>query len=563
MLIGATLSLSFPPFAINAPMNYLVFITMTIFIGGLVRLVSDNKPNPPDKSSQPNKFNKLVKSSILHMFNRFNTLNIPSFYYGYFFYLGSVIAFIGYWFSYYFRLQLGCSHLISYALTMIICLYTSLYIGIICYIFAKLKTKSKFFNLVILFPSLWVLTELIRGQFFPRSWYALGYTQVDNYLFRGYYPLFGVYFVSWLVVAISAWMVYCILYIVKLKIFKPNRTEIDKTTNKYNTKSKLKLYLSLNLSKLLIIITSSISFIILSLILANINYTKKYGTPITIALLQPSIFSSKNYDYDTLLELENVSEQLIKHDKTKKADLIVLPETVFGTYYGNLTPDYLSSINSYLKHSNQILIFSTPLYNDNMTHSTGIVISDKLESPIYIKHHLVPFGEYNPIKDTILAPLTNSFNNQIGDYISGNLHQPPTTILGQRFAFNTCYENTINDYVADNAKSATILLNQSDLSWYGKTKMKDAFLQFSQGRALETQRYFLQDGNTGDTVVINPHGIIEASITPFTAGVLSVKVQGYSGITPFQYYGNIPIWIICITVLIIAIIIRMTKIQHN
>jgi apolipoprotein N-acyltransferase len=49
------------------------------------------------------------------------------------------------------------------------------------------------------------------------------------------------------------------------------------------------------------------------------------------------------------------------------------------------------------------------------------------------------------------------------------------------------------------------MLNQSDLSWYGQTTMKNDFFQFSQARALENQKYFLQDGNTGDTAfIVNP-----------------------------------------------------------
>lgn len=433
MLLGSTLSLTFPPHSLS----YLIFLIMTIFILGL---------------------------SLLN--NQSNLLTTKfSFWYGYFFYLGSVIAFIGYWFSYYFRLQLNCSYFMSYALTAVICLYTSLYIGVICYIYAKLKTKSNFFNLVIFFPSLWVLTELIRGQFFPRSWYALGYTQVDNPVFHGYFPLLGVYFVSWLVVAISGWFAYCCNELLNIlnnrESFKPFRV--------------LSRYIA-------VIILSIVGFIAISMLLAQINYTKKYGKPITITLLQPSIFSSKNYNINTLHELENISEQLIKQSNT---DLIVLPETVFGTYYKNLTEGYLDAINEYIEQHNQTLIFSTPLRGNNNVHQTGIVISNQLESPIYIKHHLVPFGEYNPIKGTFLELFISSFSNQISSNVAGNKHQEPTTILGQRFAFNICYENTVNDYVASNAKSATILLNQSDLSWYGDTNMKDAFLQFSQeiGRA--------------------------------------------------------------------------------
>ena len=480
-ILGTSLVWAFPPHAIS----WVIFITMAIFLAGLER--------------------PLTKSG---------------FWYGYIFYLGAVVAFIGYWFSYYFRLQLGAGYFTSYALTSIICFYTSLYIGGITVLYRKIKTTSHLYNLVCLFPSLWVLTELIRGLFFPRSWYVFGNTQVNNVLFRGFYPILGVYFVSWLIIAIAGCFAYFILY------------------KRHDLRAIIKGMLA---------VLAGLAF---CFGFAQIQYTQKYGLPINISLLQPSTFSSTNpsYSQSIMLETEDISVQLIQ--KTS-ADLIVLPETVFGTDPHYLTFGFLDKLRQLTP--NKTIIFGSPISWNGSARQTGIVSLDHPGNLIYAKHYLVPFGEYTPFKGEIMNFLVNSVGFQISEYIPGSYYQQPVEILGQKFAFNLCYENAVNEFVAKNARNATILLNQSDLSWYGKTNMKDASLQFSQARALENQRYFLQDGNTGDTVVINPQGEIEQQIPAFQSDELTASVQGYSGTTPFEVIGNLPIWILCCANLIYAL----------
>jgi apolipoprotein N-acyltransferase len=488
LLLGMTANLAFPPHAISL----LIFVTMTIFCYLLEKRGSES-----------------------------------SFWYGYTFYLGAVIAFIGYWFSYYFRLQLGCGYLLSYLLTSIICFYTSLYIGIIALIYSRLKTRWQWFNLILLLPSLWVITELVRGWFFPRSWYALGYTQVNNPLLRGWFPLLGVYSVSWIILAIAGYTTYFLHHVSKKNIIKMG--------------------------------SGIFIFLICSALLGQIHYTKPEGKPLTIALLQPSIFSSKNYTIQTLYEIETASTELLT---ATHADIFVLPETVFGTNYHSLTPGYLDQLKTIANINNAEILFGSSIHINQDTKYTGTLKLSDLENPVYVKHNLVPFGEYNPLKDTFMEPLVSAVTDQLSSYSAGTNTQEPALIKGQKFAFNICYENTINDFVANSAKDATIILNQSDLSWYGETGMKDDFLQFSQGRALETQRYFLQDGNTGDTAVINPYGVIESSIAPFVAGTLVSEVKGYSGITPFQVVGNYPVWIISLLIVFIMILTKIIELRQ-
>ncbi len=489
LLLGASTALSFPPYGYSAT----IFITISLFIWGL-----DQR--------------KLIKNSLL---------------YGYIFYLGAGWAFIGGWFSYYFRSQLKLAYILSHLLSLSLCLYAALSYSLICWFYKRYQTKSALFNLVLFFPGLWVLTELVRGTFFPRSWYALGYTQVNNFLFRGIFPLLGTYGVTWIILSLCGFIIYCL---------------------NYQAPSKRWLVLSSGLSL----------FTIGALMLSQIHYTKPYGAPLKIALLQPSIFSTKNYSMLTRNDLEQAAERLVEQTQ---AEIMILPETVFGTTYEYMNPGYMQRLVGKAKANGAELIIGTTLHAADGSLITGDVLGSDLNTPIYIKNNLVPFGEYNPLKGTPLAFLLAPYANLITEYSRGPAWQKPALIRGQRFAFNICYENSINDFVARNAQNATILLNQSDLSWYGISIMKDVFFQFSQARALENQRYFLQDGNTGDTAIINQYGQVKNKIAPYISGAAVGMVQGYAGTTPFANMGNLPLWLISLVLIGIALVSKHLNIR--
>ena len=479
-LLGASAALAFPPY--SSP--WLIFVTMAVFVA---------------------------------MLN--NAVQRPGFGYGYIFYIGASWAFIEHWFSYYFRLNLHCGYLVSYLLTFVVCLYVALYIGGVTWAYQRLRSRWPSFNLLILLPTLWTLTELIRGEFFPRSWYVLAYTQVANPLFRGYFPLFGMYFVSWLMLFLCGLLVYA-----------------------YSSRRYLRVSLGL------------MAFLVLSYGLAEIQYSVKNGRPLKVALVQPNVISSLDFDPSLLLKLENIVTQQIE---LNSATVYVLPETVFGTRLENLSAGFLAAIKTQLAAKNALLLFGSPFLSAAGREQAGTLQLDGDDlGYVYIKRNLVPWGEHDPLAGTFLESWSRQIAGRNIEMLAGPANQEPALVLQQKIAINICYENSINDFVGFSAQDASIILNQSDLSWYGDSEMQEASLQFSQARALENQRYFLQDANTGITAVINPRGVIEARLAKNISATLVAMVQGYRGQTPFQFWGNFPLWVWSLLVILSAAFIR-------
>ena len=155
----------------------------------------------------------------------------------------------------------------------------------------------------------------------------------------------------------------------------------------------------------------------------------------------------------------------------------------------------------------------------------------------YAKHHLVPFGEYSP-------PLFDWFYRLVhipmSDQTRGAPEQPPMALGGQRIALNICYEDLFGAELIRSLPQATLMLNLSNLAWYGDSLAQPQHLQIARVRALETGRPMLRSTNTGMTAVVQPDGTVSGVLREFERGVLHAEVRGYSGLTPFARWGDRP-----------------------
>ena len=167
----------------------------------------------------------------------------------------------------------------------------------------------------------------------------------------------------------------------------------------------------------------------------------------------------------------------------------------------------------------------------------------------YEKHHLVPFGEFIP---PFFRWFVDLMNIPLGDFNRGALAQPPFEWAGQRVAPNICYEDLFGEELAqgfaDAATAPTVLVNLSNLAWFGNTVALDQHLHASRLRALELARPMVRATNTGATVAIDHQGRVTHALPRLTQGVLQATVEGQQGLTPFarwaSRWGLWPVWLV-------------------
>ncbi|MFN8770032.1 MAG: apolipoprotein N-acyltransferase [Neisseriaceae bacterium] len=510
-----------PKVLVNSEIPYIKFYHyLLLFIAGLVSVFA----------YAPFNFSAIIILSLLillHIIYNFNesTTKKAAFFCGFSYGIG----FFGsqlYWIFYSLYKVIDTGIIVSTIAYIIFILFLSLYIAISTLFYCKLKSSSKNLNFLFLFPSIWVISEWLRGWFFTGfPWSDISYTQVSTSFLKGFYPALGSYAVSWLVMALAA-----SLYMLIINILN------NKLTNRKNQLRNIILFFA--------IILLSGTF------LSEQTYTKVYGKPISVALVQGNVAqSAKWYTNDFLVVYRNLVAKA-------KADLVIIPETAISTFSKYLPSGYLDELTNLAQKNNASLIIGIPkIINQKNNYVNAAMVLTNPYHPYYAKDHLVPFGEYIPVK-WLLGPVYKAISLPMVGFSDGGENQTPLVAANQKLAFNICYENGFNSELIGSAKNATIMANLSDMVWYGNTIAKDEHLQISQARALENQRYFIQVTNTGETAIINPEGQIQSVLPVFKQDILTDRIYGRFGETPFEKVGNYPIIIWCGLVLIFAILNR-------
>ena len=384
----------------------------------------------------------------------------------------------------------------------------------------------------IIFAACWMLAEMARGTWltgFP--WGAIGYAHVDG-PFAILAPYVGVYGMSF-VTAYAAMLVMQLL----MSVFrKPNNPVI---------------FQSAAIAALLLVLPK------LAPPVASPTVGKTpplQGTAIQVTLLQGNIPQNEKFQAGTGMAtaLSWYAEQL---DKVQTG-LVVTPETAIPLLPQNLPPDYLLKIQQPFKAANgqKAALIGIPV-GSRATGFSNSVMGFKptplaLTAPYqYDKHHLVPFGEFIPpfaqwFIDLMKMPL-GSFNR-------GGLNQAPFYWQGERLGLNICYEDLFGEELAQRfanpATAPTILVNLTNIAWFGDTVAIDQHLNIARLRSMELSRPSIRATNTGATVIIDAQGKVTQSLERHTRAVLIGKVQGHTEITPYAWWASQfwlwPLWLI-------------------
>jgi apolipoprotein N-acyltransferase len=186
----------------------------------------------------------------------------------------------------------------------------------------------------------------------------------------------------------------------------------------------------------------------------------------------------------------------------------------------------------------------------------------------YDKHHLVPFGEFIP---PFFRWFTDLMRIPLGDFSRGALGQAPWAWAGQRVAPNICYEDLFGEELAagfrDAASAPTVLVNLSNIGWFGDTVAIDQHLQISRLRALELGRPMLRATNTGATAAIDHRGVVTHQLPRLTQGRLVARVEGREGLTPYarwaSRWGLWPVWGLCLGVVALVAGLRRRAVRQR
>jgi apolipoprotein N-acyltransferase len=168
---------------------------------------------------------------------------------------------------------------------------------------------------------------------------------------------------------------------------------------------------------------------------------------------------------------------------------------------------------------------------------------------VYHKTHLVPFGEFVP---PAFGWVMRTLNVPLSDFSRGSPEQAPLMVAGLSVAANVCYEDAFGGEIGRRATNAALLVNMSNVAWFGDSLAPAQHLQIAQLRAIETARMHLTATNTGITAAIDRDGRVMARLPQYEEGRLEIAAQGYAGTTPYMRLGDWPVLFLSLLVLVSA-----------
>ncbi len=401
--------------------------------------------------------------------------------------------------------------------TLLFCMLLAVFPAMASALFVRFRPTGPLLQ-ACLFAALWTLTEWSRSWVFTGfPWLSLGYSQSPPSPFAGFAPLLGVYGVSLLTALFAA-----------LAAAQGAAAELSRRAG---------------------LCLLAICLIGTGVALRAIQWTEPLGAPTKVALLQGNVPQDLKWRPEKLTDSLAIYGELMR---AHPAELTVLPETAIPAFLDQLPREYLAMLLDHALAQQGDLLFGVAV-GDGRQYANAAVSIGVSPTQLYNKSHLVPFGEFVPpgfqwFLDMMRIPMSA--------FTPGPARQDPMEIVGQKLAINICYEDVFGAEIIRALPRATMLINLSNTAWFGDSLAQPQHLQIAQLRALETGRPMLRATNTGMTAVVAANGIVQAVLPPFARDALVAEVQGYAGSTPYVRWGNWPVLLLSVFLLLTAAIPR-------
>jgi apolipoprotein N-acyltransferase len=424
----------------------------------------------------------------------------------------------------------------SLALVFILSLYLGLYPGLFALLFS-VKIRATRLPAVLLVPVFWVTLEFIRSYAltgFP--WSSIGYSQYRFLYGIQFADVTGIYGVSFFVMAVNG-------AIADLFIVKKRRAEMPLFPMFHTLIGYAVFFLSL-------------------LTVFSYGYWRVHqhrpGSPLRVGIVQGNIEQDRKWNPAYQDEVIKTYRELTEKIAASSPSLVIWPETALPFYFeydktrsGDLVA-FQRQLNAYLLFGS-VLVKSPPADGKPALLTNSSVLLDKEGniSYIYDKIHLVPFGEYVPLRSILF--FVDRLAAGIGDYESGDKAIKANTGLGS-FGTFICYEIIFPGLVRKfYSRDGDFIVTITNDAWFGKTAGPYQHFSMAVFRAIENRKPVLRAANTGVSGYIDSNGRIIRATPIFERRAETVDIMTDQSRSFYSRYGDIFSYL-CIVVTLLLLI---------
>ena len=378
---------------------------------------------------------------------------------------------------------------------------------------------------LVMIPLLWVALEYLRSFLFSGfPWELLGYSQFNRLQLIQISDILGVYGLSALIALVNGAVFITLLYLTK-------RRWLDaKITKRLVAGAVIALILGI-----------ALSWSYGHWRLKTIDHLIEISPKTRVAVVQGNIDQAVKWDpafqIDTVKKYNRLSASITK----QRPDLIVWPESATPFYFlydikptelvfegiQQTTADYLIGSPSFVQTGDVVRYFNSAYLISPLTKHMSK----------YDKTHLVPFGEYVPLKKWL--PFLGKIVAQVGDFKAG---KEGKTLLWktEQVGVQICYEIIFPRLSRAMAKNdASLLINITNDAWFGKTSGPYQHFSMTVFRAVENRRALVRSANTGISGFIDPAGRVLDSTPLLQDAVLARSIPLLKTKTVYTRIGDL------------------------
>lgn len=435
---------------------------------------------------------------------------------------------------------------VSIGLMFLLTVYLGLFMGLYAWGFVWMEQRWAQVAW-ILAPCLWVSLEFLRTYAFTGlPWGLIGYSQFQWISIIQIADITSVYGVSFVIVLVNIALFLFLRWALAKKPIRPTLLQPWQP------------------------VTAAVVFVLLvwlyGFLTLNTSHISNEPT-LTIGIAQANIDQARKWDaayrVDTLERYARLTKSV-----ASKSDVVIWPEAATPFLFEQEL-GYQSLVVDMVQEAKLPLIFGSPVLRRHADGRPYLLNSAYVLAPQgeltgrYDKQHLVPFGEYIPLKNILF--FLEKLVVGIGDFQSG----PGPTLLSIpygpdkqtiQFGVAICYEVIFPDLVRQLAhEGANFLITITNDAWFGHTVAPYQHFAMVVFRAVENHMAFARSANTGISGFIAPNGRILASTPIFTEQAITGTIPLGSPSTFYTRFGDVFAWICVIISTILVLFTRFFR----
>lgn len=414
---------------------------------------------------------------------------------------------------------------------LLLVLYMSAYTAFFCLclsllVFRRNGEKGSSTVILLTAPVLWVGFDMLRGLLFTgMPWMDLGYGLYNQPVLIQAADLGGHHLITYIVVQSNA-----LIFWLADRIFSSAPA------------SGRRHYLCASMIVMLLYCAGGYSMMRYWQVFSEAQAEEQA----VVAVAQGNIEQNEKWSPakkdDTIARYLSLSMQAVREGGTT-ADLLIWPETALPFF--PVREPLMNLVKDFAEQQHLHLLTGAPFFTvdpDKKFQPVEYFNSALMINPEgrlvgrYNKQHLVPFGEYVPLRDWLwfIKPLVEL----VGDFTPGDSPAPLETDKIKAGVL-ICFES-IFPHIAQRATAAgaNLLVSLTNDAWYGHSSAPYQSWAMTVFRAVENRRSLVRAANTGISGFVGPTGLISSESPIFVQAAWQETVPLMTSQTVFTQFGH-------------------------